>query len=662
VGRLERLGRLDIAALPGPIADILIFIAMTGNGMRPGRAHLISFGIATVVNYIFKVRGAVAAAGRARDLRLHVHLLLVSLFALFLRGGVLGLLINIWGWPAQVGIVFAAAAAVAVTLPGHAFALATCAWRLGSGTRWRVAAVSLVIGSFLLRLIYNGQIELFPEEPYYWNYAQHLDIGYLDHPPMVAWLIKLGTLVFGDTEFGVRIGAVCCAAVAAWFAYRLTRNLFGEASAVVALVLLQVLPFFFMAGMIMTPDAPLTAAWAASLYFLERALLGGQSRAWLLAGVSIGLGMISKYTIGLLVPAMLLFVLLDRQSRRWLFRWEPFAALAIALVIFSPVIVWNAEHEWASFAFQTSRRLAEAPRFAFHKLLLSMLVLLTPTGFLTLVVSRFARETPGVDEVMPEAGGARGGANGSAEVSTGETASGAESGRRWLFVRVAVLVPLSVFAVFSLRHDVKIDWTGALWLAAVPAMAASIVAFGKAGVRGVRAWTHSAWGPTAIIIILLYGACLHYLTLGLPGVGYSKHVELLPVGWRDLGRQINAIADDIRKRTGMEPVIVGMDRYEMASQLTFYAPDHARSVRETSSRNVFGEGGLMYERWFSPSSVGNRTVILVAWDPHDISDEPVKTHAAYLSAPQEGVVTRDGVVVTHYFYRFARGVVTDPAP
>src|SRR5581483_12220799 len=93
----------------------------------------------------------------------------------------------------------------------------------------------------LLRLIYSSQVELLPEEAYYWNYARHLDIGYLDHPPMVAWLIRLGTAVFGDTEFGVRIGAVCCGAVASFFVYRLTRNLFDEASALVALVLMQVL-------------------------------------------------------------------------------------------------------------------------------------------------------------------------------------------------------------------------------------------------------------------------------------------------------------------------------------------------------------------------------------------------------------------------------------
>jgi dolichol-phosphate mannosyltransferase len=625
-GVADNLTRLDIRALIAPVADLLVFVAATGSGMRLGPAHIASFGIAAVLNYFVKVRGSVVVAGRTADLRLYGHLLVVSLLALFLRGGVLGLLANVWGWPAQVAILFAVAATVGVTLPGYALALGSSTWTIGSGTRWRTLAVGLVGAAFLLRLVFMGQMELIPEESYYWNYGQHLDIGYLDHPPMVAWLIRLGTAVFGDTEFGVRSGALGCAAVAAFFAYRLTRNLFGEPSALIALVLMQVLPFFFLAGLLMTPDVPLTAAWAAALYFLERALLAGQGRAWLFAGVCIGLGLISKYTIGMLIPAAGLFVLLDKPSRRWLLRWEPYAALLLCLAIFSPVIIWNAQHEWASFAFQTARRLAERPRFAFHKLILSMLVLLTPTGFLTLLVSRFSRR------------------------------SEADSMRPWLFIRVFALVPLAVFVVFSLRHDVKIDWTGTLWLAAVPALAAAILLFGQRGTAGVRAWAHSAWGPTAITLLLVYGAGLHYLALGLPGVGYSQHLELVPVGWRDLGRQINMLADDIRKSSGAEPVIVGMDRYELASQLTFYAPDRARSVRETSSRNLFGEEGLMYDRWASSLVTSGRTLLLVAWDRHDISDELTAPYVESLEPLREGVLTRDGTVIRNYCYRLAHGL------
>jgi dolichol-phosphate mannosyltransferase len=523
------------------------------------------------------------------------------------------------------------------------------------GGRWRILALVVIAFAFLLRLLSLGQVELIPEETYYWLYSRHLDIGYLDHPPMVAWLIHFGTAVFGEAEFGVRIGALCCAAVASFFVYRLTRNLFGEPSALVAVVLMQVLPFFFLTGLLITPDAPLTATWAAALYFLERALIAGRSIAWLAAGVAIGLGLISKYTIGMLVPAMVLFALIDPASRRWLLRWEPYVALALAAAIFAPVIIWNATHEWASFAFQTSRRLAEAPKFSLHKLIISALVLLTPTGFVSLAFSPLTR---------------------------GLRTIAAADARRWRFVQVAVFVPLAVFVAFSLRHDVKIDWTGALWLAAVPALGFAITSFGRRGIDGVRGvgrtggvggapgpvgasgvagsrglpgWLRAAWVPTVVVFLGLYAVGLVYLARGLPGVAYSNHMELVPVGWRDLGRQVVAAAAEIRRTSGEDPLIVGMDRYSIASELTFYAPDHTRSVQQTSSGHLFGQAGLMYERWFPPAQQEGRTLLLVGWTPEDLRDSLVAPRVRKLEPIQEGILTRGDTVIRYYFYRIAYG-------
>jgi dolichol-phosphate mannosyltransferase len=97
------------------------------------------------------------------------------------------------------------------------FSLPTALWisRRRSPTKnvnWRVFGLLLIGYTLLLRLMYLGNIELLKEEAYYWNYAQHLAPGYLDHPPMVALLISFGTLVFGNNELGVRFGAFIC-----WF-------------------------------------------------------------------------------------------------------------------------------------------------------------------------------------------------------------------------------------------------------------------------------------------------------------------------------------------------------------------------------------------------------------------------------------------------------------
>jgi dolichol-phosphate mannosyltransferase len=157
-------------------------------------------------------------------------------------------------------------------------------------------------------------------------------------------------------------------------------------------------------------------------------------------------------------------------------------------------------------------------------------------------------------------------------------------------------------------------------------------------------------------MLLLYGAGLHYLALGLPGVGYSNHLELVPVGWRDLGRQVNALAESLRQQTGKDPIIVGMDRYELASQLSFYMP--ARTRPRITSRNLFGDNGLMYGRWASSLTVGDRPLVLVAWDPHDISDERIG--GSYrLGPPREGTLARDGTVIRQFRYRIVEGL-SDP--
>ena len=487
-------------------------------------------------------------------------------------------------------------------------------------SRWRHLAITLIVIAVMVRLLCVGSVELLPEEAYYWNYAQHLDIGYLDHPPMVAWLIRLGTAIFGDTEIGVRFGAVLCGTVASVFIYKVTRNLFGVASALTALLLMQLLPFCFCSGLLMTPDAPLTAAWAATLFFLERALIAGRVAAWWGAGVSLGLGLLSKYTIAMLVPAAFSFMLLDRDSRHWLRHWVPYAAGALALALFTPVIVWNARHEWISFAFQTSQRLAERPRFSLHKLLASALVLLTPVGFVTIFGALRSPKPPDPQSA-----------------ATHEQ-------RACRFLLVSVLLPFAVYFLFSLQHEVKLDWTGTVWIAALPAFA-----------RVTRGRVRTAWAATLIVLLAVYVTGLDYLALGIPGVGYSEHMEVSPVGWRDLGRQVSALAYDVSRKTGAEPLVVGMDRYATASELAFYASDQQRALANTTSSHLFGGSGLMYEQWFPRRPLHGRTLLLVALKPQDVAAPDLESHGERLEAPHEGVLLRHGEVVHRFYYRVVFG-------
>jgi dolichol-phosphate mannosyltransferase len=268
-----------------------------------------------------------------------------------------------------------------------------------------------------------------------------------------------------------------------------------------------------------------------------------------------------------------------------------------------------------------------------------MLVLLTPTGFAAALLLLGRVQLPA---------GARG--------------RDASQARAWRWLQVSTLTPLAVYALFSLRHEVKLDWTGAACLGAVPVLAWGLVQGVPSSALGAR--IRRAWGPTVIALLLLYGAGLYDLAIGIRGLGYGGHAELVPIGWRELGARVQRIAEEAGEQDGVEPLIVGMDRYAIASELTFYAPDRSKALRDTSSGHLVGQVGLMYEQWFPRAAERGRTLLLVAWSPGDLEAPGLSAYVERLGPIERGVLTRGPDTIRPYYYRLAfgyRGAPNDPA-
>jgi 4-amino-4-deoxy-L-arabinose transferase-like glycosyltransferase len=187
------------------------------------------------------------------------------------------------------------------------------------------------------------------DEMYYWCWGQQLQFSYYDHPPLMAYLIRISTDLFGDNLFALRLPACLCSLGVLVLLGYLVRP--GK-----SFILALLTPLFAVGAVMITPDAPLLLCWTAYLVWLvsvHRRLteeVGPSWTLWLLGGVLLGLGILSKYTMGLAVPAALLSLFLARNWRSWL---GGFAVhLLIAFVVASPILIYNIQQDFVPLLFQ----------------------------------------------------------------------------------------------------------------------------------------------------------------------------------------------------------------------------------------------------------------------------------------------------------------------
>ncbi len=224
---------------------------------------------------------------------------------------------------------------------------------------------------YLFRLIVINYLQLAPDEAYYWYWSKYLDWSYSDHPPMVAYLMAFFTSLGGDSEFFVRLGGLLCSVVALIFLYATTKKLVIQSNQFSweLLFLFNITLIFPTGSIVQTPDTPMLLFWTAAIFCSTQIITGGSAKWWFLWGVALGLGLLSKYTMILIVPCQFAYLFFFRFHRHWLLRKEPYLALLIGLIIFSPVLLWNWQHQWASFAFQLHHGFSPSKKTIVNKFL-----------------------------------------------------------------------------------------------------------------------------------------------------------------------------------------------------------------------------------------------------------------------------------------------------
>ncbi len=218
---------------------------------------------------------------------------------------------------------------------------------------WVLVTVLLVHAAAfsLLNLIISPH----PDYIDHWMQSRVLSWGYYEHPPMIAWVLRALTSIAGESEAALEGIAIFLNLLILAGMYAVGAGVFGVRAAVFGLLAAETTPFFIGGTPLVHIDQPLLLFWLAALWALLRYQRTGHAR-WLLAmGVLAGLGALSKYTMVLFYLSALAFILLVRERRRELLNPAIYAGGLISLAVFSPVLIWNAQHDWVSILYQLSK-------------------------------------------------------------------------------------------------------------------------------------------------------------------------------------------------------------------------------------------------------------------------------------------------------------------
>jgi 4-amino-4-deoxy-L-arabinose transferase-like glycosyltransferase len=214
--------------------------------------------------------------------------------------------------------------------------------------------LAAIVALGLLRAGLAASIGLTDDEAYYRLWALAPAWGYLDHPPMAGWMIAAGRWIAGDSPFGIRLCAVLVSLLGPLVLWRSAHILFSAGIARRAVWVALAMPLMAVGGIIITPDTPSVLFWGLAAWALAELQVSRNANWWLAVGVFAGLGLLSKYT-NLFVGAGILLWLAWAGNWRWLKSWQLWAGGALAALLATPVVLWNAQHEWASFAKQFGR-------------------------------------------------------------------------------------------------------------------------------------------------------------------------------------------------------------------------------------------------------------------------------------------------------------------
>jgi 4-amino-4-deoxy-L-arabinose transferase-like glycosyltransferase len=221
---------------------------------------------------------------------------------------------------------------------------------------WPPLRLAATIGALTaLRVVVAALAPLTDDEAYYRLWALAPAMSYFDHPPMTAWMIAAGIWIAGDNALGIRLAAPMTSLLGPFILWRAGSILFDRTVAERATWLALAMPLLAVGGVIITPDTPSVLFWGLAVWAIAELHVSRNGTWWLAIGLFCGLGLLSKYTNLFVGAGIGLWLVCSPTAWRWLRSWQLWSSGALACALALPVLIWNAQHEWSSFARQFGR-------------------------------------------------------------------------------------------------------------------------------------------------------------------------------------------------------------------------------------------------------------------------------------------------------------------
>ncbi|MBI5836994.1 MAG: glycosyltransferase family 39 protein [Candidatus Eisenbacteria bacterium] len=517
---------------------------------------------------------------------------------------------------------------------------------LGPATWWTVAALAAV----RLAIVLFGPYNLSPDEAYFWEWSRHPAFGYYDQGPMVAWAIRAFTLLLGDTEPGVRAGALAMGSATLLLLASLVRRLGGSRRAgCLAVLAVSLTPLGQLNAIVMTYYLPQLVLWALVMHTLwelrggagDTAARGaatapahgadrpaGAPRAWLALGLWLGLGGLTHHTflwLGLVAAAWLIATPATRRA--FTGPW-PYVAALVAVAVVSPYLAWNAQHDWVGLRHALGLVRVETPTWRGIRW----------GGVAYYVEGQFAVLTPVYFA--------------SALVAIGSAAARArrDDGARLLALGTWPLFAYVATLAFAGRSEA--NWTSAATLGLAAAWALRVDA----------AWARRGWMPLVVPAALGTALALTLAAHGAPLFwslgGDASRPDRDPLhrlhGWRRLGEEVYAAR---RALAGPTPAVAAtVDDYAIPAELSFYAPDHAPTWCPPIGRRHH-----QYDFWAPGAPPPGGSAVWVTRSPL-AGDDPVRGLFRVWSAAREVPIVEPwtGVVRRRFYLYECRGFLGVP--